>query len=132
MERFSEVHYAPFGKNGGQTQTLIADEADITAEDVTDWVGHIDLLLVKNEGSERHAAVIDHKTARLPETAWSAYAARHTGQLEAYREILEALGHTRVDMWLHLPFSDGILRWEPEHEPRLPARPLVQADLPFD
>ncbi len=42
MEGFTDVRYVPFMKHGGQTQTLIAGEADITAEAITDWVGHID------------------------------------------------------------------------------------------
>jgi NitT/TauT family transport system substrate-binding protein len=42
LEGFTEIRYVPFGSEGSQAKTLVAGEADITAELCADWVVAID------------------------------------------------------------------------------------------
>ncbi len=71
--------------------------------------GSIDVLLE----TERGYVVIDHKSSPRPKSAWIADALEHSGQLEAYRQALEAANLPVAECWIHFAVSGGLLRVAP-------------------
>lgn len=79
------------------------------------WRGSIDLLLVKEDGE---AVVVDHKIAPVPREAWAEKAASYAGQLEVYRDALEAQDVTVAETLLHLVVGGGVVRVGFSRDPR--------------
>lgn len=70
------------------------------------WTGEIDLLIELPDGE---LICIDHKAIPVGQGGWSSSAAKHVGQLRAYREALEALGYRVGGTWIHLPLGGGVV-----------------------
>lgn len=70
--------------------------------------GWIDVLVETADG----CIVIDHKSSPRPKSEWRDEALEHSGQLAAYRAVLEATGKTVRGCWIHFPVSGGIVEIE--------------------
>ncbi len=66
------------------------------------WVGAIDLLVELANGQY---LVVDHKSRPIPAALAAESVAEFSGQLAAYREILEAQGLSVAETWIHLPLA---------------------------
>ena len=66
------------------------------------WVGAIDLLVELANGQY---LVVDHKSRPIPAALAAESVAEFSGQLAAYREILEAQGLLVAATWIHLPLA---------------------------
>ncbi|HEU4619849.1 MAG TPA: UvrD-helicase domain-containing protein [Gammaproteobacteria bacterium] len=69
--------------------------------------GWIDVLVETDAG----LVVIDHKSSPRPRIDWLDELREHAGQLDAYREALEAAGKPVAGCWIHLPVGGAALRY---------------------
>ncbi|WP_417746718.1 UvrD-helicase domain-containing protein [Rosistilla oblonga] len=67
-----------------------------------DWNGTLDLLLELPDG---RVVVVDHKSAPIRRTTCETQARQYAAQLDAYDEMLAALGRTVVSRWIHFPLA---------------------------
>jgi ATP-dependent exoDNAse (exonuclease V) beta subunit len=67
-----------------------------------DWNGTLDLLLELPSGE---VVVVDHKSAPIKRSHCEAKAQQYAAQLDAYDEMLSALGRTVVSRWIHFPLA---------------------------
>ena len=70
--------------------------------------GWVDVLLETSDGW----VIIDHKSSPRPKSEWAQEVVEYSGQLEAYRQALQAVGRTTLGCWIHFPVSGGIVRAE--------------------
>jgi ATP-dependent exoDNAse (exonuclease V) beta subunit len=70
--------------------------------------GWIDVLLETPNGW----VVIDHKSSPRPPAEWRDELCDYAGQLDAYREALEAAGKAVESCWIHLPIGGAVLRYD--------------------
>jgi hypothetical protein len=82
--------------------------------------GWIDVLLETEHGW----IVVDHKSSPRPRVEWRDELCEYAGQLDAYREALEAAGKKVESCWIHLPIGGAALRYAA----RAPSGPLAPAD----
>jgi len=66
------------------------------------WHGAIDLLLRLPTG---RVVVIDHKSSPIRRDHCAAKARQFTGQIAAYREVLERRGEKIETAWIHFPLA---------------------------
>lgn len=66
------------------------------------WHGAIDLLLRLADGS---VVIIDHKSAPIRREHCLAKAQQFTGQIAAYREVVDTVGETVEAAWIHFPMA---------------------------
>lgn len=71
------------------------------------WNGTVDLVLLL---PGRKAAVVDHKGVIVPEEEVVAKAKDYSGQLGAYRQVLEANGVQVVAAFVHFPLAGAVVR----------------------
>jgi ATP-dependent exoDNAse (exonuclease V) beta subunit len=69
--------------------------------------GWIDVLLETPSGY----VVIDHKSSPRPRSEWRDEIREYAGQLDAYREALEAAEKKVESCWVHLPVGGAALRY---------------------
>ena len=69
------------------------------------WTGTIDLLADLGDDA---VLLIDHKSRPIPGGVAGRAAAEFSGQMRAYREILEQQGLTVAESWVHFP-SAGVM-----------------------
>ena len=69
--------------------------------------GWIDVLLETKEGW----IIIDHKGSPRPRNEWEEEALKYSGQLEAYKNAIEAsTGRNVLSSWIHLPIAGGMVK----------------------
>ncbi len=69
--------------------------------------GWIDVLLETKEGW----IIIDHKASPRPRNKWKEEALKYSGQLEAYKNAVEAAtGRNVLSSWIHLPIAGGMVK----------------------
>lgn len=73
------------------------------------WRGEIDLLLHLADGG---VVVVDHKCGPLRPAEYRERAARYAGQLAAYREALQVLGHRMRETWIHFGMAGMMVKVE--------------------
>jgi ATP-dependent exoDNAse (exonuclease V) beta subunit len=72
--------------------------------------GAIDLVVETSEGW----IVIDHKSNPQPKEKWTEIAQEHSGQLQAYREVVESLsGKPVLETMIHFSVSGGLVSIKP-------------------
>ncbi len=74
------------------------------------WLGTIDLLLQLPNGN---VVVIDHKSAPIQKKHCQAKAAGYSGQIAAYRQVLEDLGFSVHAAYIHFPLAGAMAKIEP-------------------
>lgn len=74
------------------------------------WNGVIDLLL---RLADRSVVIIDHKSAPIRREHCLAKAQQFTGQIAAYREVVDTLGETVEATWIHFPMPGVMVEFAP-------------------
>lgn len=85
---------------GAQLQT----EIPVTAPRVGggQWAGVLDVVLTLPSSE---VVIVDHKSAPLAQAQYQAKAGEYAGQIQAYREALEAQGLKVRQAWVHFPLA---------------------------
>jgi ATP-dependent exoDNAse (exonuclease V) beta subunit len=68
--------------------------------------GWIDVLVETEHG----CVVVDHKSSPRPRSEWHHELCEYAGQLDAYRQALEAGGRSVESCWIHMPIGGAVLR----------------------
>lgn len=68
--------------------------------------GFIDLLMETTDGW----VVIDYKSYQGDKSDWEAKALSYSGQLDCYRQALEALGMKTASLWIYFALGGGLVR----------------------
>ncbi len=72
------------------------------------WHGEIDLLLRLADGS---VVIIDHKSAPIRREHCLAKAQQFTGQVDAYRKVLQAGGKAVKETWIHFAMAGVVVEF---------------------